>query len=267
MLCGLYWVIRLALYFRRLHRQKEMCADLGMRYREYYSTHPGIRVKRRHAASFIFLGIGALFLTDFYLDFENVIPDPVAGILIAIGALLPIAPVVWRAVTAGLGLLYAGVSYLSSDLNTQFVLDFSPSAIGKNHEADLAYAEMWLWSLIEFVLFLALLISLLMLVRAVVREWAGYRALHTESEFEQRNHKNMIAVFDGQLLLCAVFGFLGAVLSFLFDYIQTPSGTGIYHFLDYLWMFDFALNLLFAGFFCVVLGRIYAEIRSRYQYD
>lgn len=264
---GLVWVVFLALYFRRVGKEKEMCIDLGTRARDHYVSHPGIKVKRRHAVSFVLMSIGALFLTDFYVDFENIIPDPVAGVLIAVGALLAMTPALWRALTAIFGLLYGVISYVSSDLNSKFVLNFSPGAIGKNHEADLAYTEMWVWSLIELLLFIGLLVSVLMVVRGVVVKWAGYRAEHTESEFEQRNHKNMLSSFDGQLLICAVLGFFSAILSFLYDYIQTPSGKGIYHFLDYLWIFDFTLNVIFAGFFAVVLVRIFAQIKNRFQYD
>ena len=266
-LCGIYWAVRLMVYFHRLHGERAMGEALAERYRAYFAEHPGITVKRRHAVSFAFLGAGLLLLTDFYLDFQNIIPDPVAGTLICIGALLPMGKGGLRAATALLGCAFGVISAVSSKLSAAFVLDFSPGALGKNHEADMAYTEMWIWALAELLVFLALLICLLLLIRAVVRDYAGYRAEHVEEGFEDRAHRELLSYFDGRLLIGGILGFLAGIVSFLFDYIQTPSGTGIYHFLDYLWMFDFGFSLIFGIFLCVMLVQLYYEIKNRYRYD
>ena len=265
-LFGLYWLVRLVLYFRRLHRQQGMLLALGESYSAYMVAHPGVAIKRRYFAAFLAIGAGALMLTDFYLDFENVIPDPVAGTLLCLGVLFMGVSPALQVSTLLLSGAYIAVSHISSGLSYSFALEFSASALGKNREADLAYAEMWIWSAVEFALFLALLICLMLLIRAVVYRWAGYRA-EQYSAFEKRNHRDMLSYFDGQLLLCGVLGFLSALVSFLFDYIQTPSGKGIYHFLDYLWMFDFGFAILFSVTLCVTLTRIYLEIKNRFRYD
>ena len=266
LLCGIYWLVRLSWYFHRVRKEKEMADALGERYRAYYDSHPGIPVKCRHAVAFAFLTAGAILLVDFYLDFENVLPDYVAGILICLGALLTMSATPLRLICAALSGAYAAVSYSSSELSYSFVYNHSPSAIGKNHEVDLAYAEMWGRALVEMIVFLALLVCLLLLIRAVVRDWAGYRA-ECEEEFEGRKHREMLSYFDGQLIICGVLGFLAALLSFLYDYIQTPSGEGIYHFLDFLWIFDFGFSVIFAVFLGVLLVRVYCEIKNRYRYD
>jgi hypothetical protein len=266
-LFGLFLAVRLILYFAKVRRQLQMTAPLGKQYQDYYNSHPGIRVKRRHAVGFALMGAGGILLTDFYLDFQNVIPDHIAAILIGIGALFTMVPGALRGVTALLSAGYAAVSYTSSELSYLFAISFSPSALGKNREADLAYAKMWIWAMIELFVFVALMISVLLLLRRVIKEWAGYRAECAESDFEQRNHKELLASLDGRLLLCAALGFFAAVLSFLYDFIQTPSGKGIYHFLDFLWIFDFSLSVIFSVVFAITLTCIYTQIKNRYQYD
>ena len=266
LLCGIYWLVRLSLYLRRLRKEREMVLDLGERYRVYYDAHPGIPVKRRHAVAFAFLAVGAFLLVDFYVDFENILPDYVAGILICIGALLTMGAAPLRFACIALGCAYSVISYTSGELSYAFVMDHSPSAIGKNHEVDLAYAEMWIRSLMEMIAFFALLICLLLLIRSVVHNWAGYRSESAE-DFEIRKHQELLSYFDGQLILGGVLGFLAGVLSFLYDYIQTPSGKGIYHFLDFLWIFDFCFSIIFAVFVSVLLIRVYGEIKNRYRYD
>lgn len=264
---GIAWLVSLALYYRRLRRQTEMMQGLWTVYQEYYSSHPGIAVKRRHGASLTLLFAGALLLTDFYLDFQNVLPDALAGLLLAAGALIPAVPRMYRICTACLAVTYSVVAYISSELSYEFLREYSVSEIGKSQAADAAYRNMWLLSLLEFVLFMALLVMLLLLLRAVVRKWAGYRAQHTQNEFEERCQKSMFSDFDGQLLLCSVMGFISGLFSFLYDYIKVMPGKGIYHLLEYLWIFDFCAAIVFAAVLGATLYRIYGEIKNRYQFD
>ena len=269
-LCGLYWVVRLLCYFRKLHREREMLSQVAESYCAYRTAHPGITVIRRHAVSFALLGAGFLLLTDFYLDFANVIPDHVAGILICLGAILPMGLSALRAATAVAAGVYTVVSFVSSDLSATFALQFTPNDLGKNHEADLAYTEMWIWALVELIAFFALLVCLLLLLRGIVREWAGYRAMHNTEEkgFEDRAHRSMLERFDSRILLCSVLGFFAGLASFLFDYLQMPPlGRWIDLFFDYFWMLDFGFSLLFAVAMWVLLTRIYTEIKNRYRYD
>ena len=264
---GIYWLIRILRYRRKLNREQNMLACVGSSCGEYLEAHPGIAVERRHGLAFLFLFAGMLFSVDFYLDFHNVIPDAVAGILLLIGALIPAVESKYRYATAAAAGVYTVIASISSHLSYRFVNQYSAGEIAKNQEAAEAYLGMWLMALAEFIAFLVLLVMLLLLLRAVIKQWAGYRAQHTSSDFEERCHRGLLAEFDGQLIRCFVFGFISGLLSFLYDYIKELPGRGILHVLEYTWMFDFCAALLFAILFGTLLTGIFKEIKNRFLYD
>ena len=263
---GIVWLVYLLRYCAKLRRCESMAHALGEYYRDYCIDHPGLAVTRRHGLSLLFLAVGSVFLVDFYLDFQNVIPDGIGGILILIGALIP--AVAWRhrirvVLTAG---VYTVISAVSTRYAYAFVSRYSADEIARNEAAGNAYLALWISSLAEFLVFVLLLLFLLLLLRDVIRSWAGYRALH-ESAFEDRYQQNLRTDFDNKLIRVFVFGFLSALLSFLYDYIKEMPGKGIYHVLEFTWIFDFCAAVLFAVMFIVLLFDIFGEIRNRYQYD
>ena len=263
---GIVWLVNLLIYYAKLRRASGLFEGLGERYALYCEEHPGLFVERRHGLALLILAVGSVFLVDFYLDFKNVIPDAVAGVLMLIGALIP--AVGWKhrmrtAVTAG---VYTVLSVISTRFAFDFVSRYSADEIARDEAAGRAYLAMWVTSLAEFLAFLLLLVFLLLLLREVVREWAGYRAEH-KGDFEDRYLQGLRTDFDGKLIRLFVFGFLSGLLSFLYDYIKEMPGKGIYHVLEFTWIFDFCAAVLFTVMFIVVLFEIFGEIRNRYRYD
>ena len=119
----------------------------------------------------------------------------------------------------------------------------------------------------SFMLFLAMLVCILLLLRAVIAKWAGYRPEQQSSEFEARSRSTLMAELDGKLIRCFVFGFISGLVSFLFDYIKELPGKGILRLLDYIWIFDFCLGIAFAVALASLLSNIYGEIKNRFLYD
>ncbi|MBQ8357174.1 MAG: hypothetical protein IJX39_05130 [Clostridia bacterium] len=265
-LAGLYWLIRLLGFYRRLRREENMLVALGEQHRAYYDAHPGIAVEHRYGWSFLLLILGVFLLTDFYLDFSNIFPDYLAAALILGGVLISDADRKYRICTAVAACVYGIISAVSGRFSYDFVNQYSAGEIAKNAEASQAYFQMWMMALVEFLVFLVLLASLLLMLRAVIKKWAGYRA-HYESEFETRCHRDLLAEFDGQLIRCFVFGFISGLLSFLYDYIKELPGEGFLHVLEFTWIFDFCGAVLFAVLFTSLLSNIYSEIKNRFLYD
>ncbi len=263
---GVVWLVNLLLYFARLRRCNDMLAALGEQYACYCEEHPGLAVLRRHGLAFLFLAVGSIFLVDFYLDFQNVIPDGVAGVLILIGTLIPAVGTKHRIRTAVAAGAYTVISVISSRFAYGFMTQYTADEIARDETAGNAYLALWISSLAEFLIFLVLLIFLLLLLREVVREWAGYRAVH-HGEFEERYQTNLRADFDGKLIRLFVFGFISALFSFLYDYIKEMPGKGIYHVLEFTWIFDFCGAVIFTVMFIATLVEILGEIKNRYQYD
>ncbi len=274
---GLVWLVRLLLYYGRLRRAEAITKGVTERYEAYYASHPGFAVERRHAVAFILLFAGSLLLTDFYLDFKNVIPDVLAGVLLMIGALIPAVDKKYRICAAACAGVYAVVSVISSNAAYAFVTNYNAGEIAKDPAASGAYNRMWALSFAEMLIFLVTLAAILWLLRAVVREWAGYRPQHVtayewdekakKARFESRSLQAMWEEMDIKLIRCFVFGFVSALFSFLYDYIKEMPGKGILHLLEFTWIFDFCGAVAFAVAFGILLSQIYGEIKQRFLYD
>ena len=274
LIAGVYWLVRLLGYYGRLRSAKAIFAGISERCDQYYKTHPGVRVLRRHGVSFLFLFAGALLLTDFYLDLQNVFPDAVGAALLLVGVLIPRVDKKYRLGAAVSVMVYAVTAVLSSKATYAFVSQYNAGQIARNPDASEAYLKMWVLAFVEFLAFLAMLIPILLLLRAVIRQWAGYRPHHAPSAgemegdgFESRSLLNLWADLDSALIRVFVFGFISGLLSFLYDYIKEMPGKGIYHLLEFTWIFDFCGALAFAFAFGTLLYRIYGEIRQRFLYD
>ncbi len=263
---GIVWLVRLLMYCAKFRQNEEMLAALGEQYGVYYESHPGLAVERRHGLALLLLAVGAVFLVDFYLDFQNVIPDAVAGLLILLGSLIPAVKMKHRVRTAVAAGAYTVAASVSSRFAYAFMSRYTADEIARDEEASRAYLAMWVSSLAEFLIFLVLLAFLLLLLREIIWKWAGYRA-HHGGEFEERCQQNLRAEFDGGLIRLFVFGFISALLSFLYDYIKEMPGRGIYHVLEFAWIFDFCGAVIFAVMLIVFLYRIFDEIKNRYRFD
>lgn len=264
---GIYWLACLIGYFRKLFAEKEVLLRAGEAYRAYYDAHPGIAVERRHNWSFLLLFIGSLMLIDFYLDFRNILPDGIAGIFLLAATLIPSVDKKHRIIAAISAGAYTVISTVSSKISYAFANNYSVGEITKNAEAAKAYLQMWLMALAEFLVFLAMLVCILLLLRAVILKWAGYRPEHNRSEFEDRCQSTLLSEFDGKLIRTFVFGFISGLVSFLYDYIKELPGKGILRLLDYIWIFDFCLAIAFAVVLATLLSSISNEIKNRFLYD
>jgi len=264
---GVIYLVKIVRYFRLLQKQTDFLEKLTEKERTFAEKHPGNAVTRRYALSFLLMGIGGVLLTDFYLDFANILPDALATLFLISGLLLTDLPRDQK-LLAGVGsLLYGVTATLSSYFAESFYADFANVQIGKNPMADRAYRFMWISSLVEMLLFLGLLIILLLFLRRIIDKWGGYLATQEDSAFETRRRSDFLEEFDGELIRIFVFGFLAALFSFVYDYMKVLPAIKWLRFLEFFWAFDFCMSLLFGVMFCVLLGNIFAAIKQRFMFD
>ena len=288
-IAGIYCFLFLFWYYLHFRRAREMQCGLAEQYVAYRAVRPGLAVERRHAVAFLFLGAGVVMLADFYLDFHNIFPDVAAAALLIVGIWLANVSVKLRVVTSVLTALYGAASVISSRYAYAFTSNgYNADAVKRDEEVATAFRLMWRSSLLDAVLFLAFFISLLFVLRAVVRRFAGYLSHHAETvlegedeevvtdsseegkqaRFESRRLRALRDEFDSRLINCFMFGFFSAVFSFLFDYVKVlPGGRGLSHLLEFMWVFDFCAAIAFAVAFCSLLVEIYREIQNRFRYD
>ncbi|MBE6554741.1 MAG: hypothetical protein E7663_00710 [Ruminococcaceae bacterium] len=266
-LLGAVWLVRLLRYFGRLRSERDFRTALALQYADFIQKRPGIRIKAQHAAAFFFLSVGSFFLVDFYLDFQNIIPDTIGGVLILVGIMLLKLPLRSRLIAATVAALYSGVAAVSSHLSYRFSLDFSIGQVAKSEEAASAYFTMWVTSLAEMLCFLLLLLLLMILLRATVRAWAGYVPEHCEGDFETRSLKNLRDEFDSELIKCYLFGFFSALFSFLFDYLKEWPAHKAFRILEFFWFADFLMAIVFGCILTYLLSLIQTQIKARFQYE
>lgn len=264
---GIWWLVALIRYFVCLHREREFLRALGSCHADYVKTHPGVFIKARYTVAFLFISAGLILLTDFYLDFQNIIPDPIGGILLLIGICLFGPRLRLSIPTLIAGLAYTVIAAVSSRLSYLFSSEHVAVDIGRSEAVAAEYLKMWLFSLAEFLIFLIFLALLLLSVRAVLLKWGGYMPTNTDEAFEKRHAKRMHEAFDGQLIKCYVFGFISGLLSFLYDYLKTWPNLKIFRLMEGFWILDFSFALLFAIYAAYTFSLVVQQIGERFQFE
>lgn len=264
---SIFWIVSLARYFRTVSKQRDFRRALGEKSFAFLREHPGVVITRRYSISFLLISIGAFFLCDFYLDMKNILPDWVGAFLILLGILCTDLSVYKKALGCCASMLFCGASLVSTSYSEYFALYHSAVEISKTDAARLAYQNMWHSALVEFFLFLVLVVCLLLLLRSVIRRWAGYVPIQQDLEFEKRRRLSFLEEFDKELLRVFFFGFISGVVSFLNDYIQQFPNKRIFRILEFMWGIDLVFGLIFAVMLCVTLSNIQKQIVYRFSFD
>jgi hypothetical protein len=265
---GVIYLVRILKYFRFLQKQEDFRAQLAAKEREVAARFPGNAVTRRYRLSFILMSIGAFLLTDFYIDFGNIVPDALAAVFLLSGALL--ADVLSRKqklLALAAAVAYGVLATLSAYFAESFYADFANAQIGHNALADRAYALMWGSALAEMLVFLGALVLLLLFIRRAVDKWGGYLAAEADSDFESRRREAFLEEFDGELIRTFIFGLVAALFSFVYDYMKVLPAIKWLRFLEFFWAFDFCASLLFGVLFTTLLANILGAIKQRFMFD
>ncbi|MBQ8339325.1 MAG: hypothetical protein IJY16_02650 [Clostridia bacterium] len=266
-IAGVIYLVRVIAYFVRFLRLREFRLQLSEAYAAYMDAHPGVTIRARHLVAFILLGLGSAFTLDFYLDFQNIIPDAIAALFLLMGVLLLKAPWSYRLPVAAAAAGFGVIATISFRFSYRFYMDFAPAAIEKSEKAAYAYFNLWFSALGEMLTFLVFLAMLLVLLRYTIRHYAGYVPEHTDGNFESRSLTRLREEFDGMLIKCFMLGFISALFSFLYDYIKVWPEKRIYRILEFLWMPDFLFAIIFAAYFCYLLSTISIQIEARHYYE
>ncbi len=265
---GVIYLVRVVKYFRLLQKQTDFRAQLAEKECEITGRYPGNAITRRYRLSFILMGVGAFLLTDFYIDFSNIIPDALAAACLLAGVLLAdFLSRKQKLLAAGIAVAYGAVAMLSSYFAESFYAEFANAQIGHNALADRAYTFMWGSALLEMLVFLGALVLLLLFLRRTVDKWGGYLAVEEDSDFETRRRAAFLEEFDGELIRTFIFGLIAALFSFVYDYMKVLPAIKWLRFLEFFWAFDFCASLLFGVLFATLLGNILGAIKQRFMFD
>lgn len=261
------WIVCLVRYFATVRCEREFCIRLSEAERAYTAAHPGNAVERRYTLAFAFLAVGGFLTADFYLDLQNIIPDAAAALCLLVGVLLTDLERRRKLICSAVLAAFGAAATLSAYFAYRFAMNHSPGEISKTEEAAGAYLRMWLSSLAEFLFFLAALVLLLLLLRRVIRKWAGYLPKHDDLEFEQRRRQAFVEDFDSKLIRTFLFGFVSALCSFIYDYMQEIPSHRVFRILEFFWALDLVMALVFGVMLAVLLSAIREEIKNRFRYE
>ena len=267
LIAGIVWLVFVIRYFLLVRAQQELRDALGNEEQLWRASHPGNALVKRYAVAFTLMTIGAALLTDFRIDYRNILPDALAALFLLAGLLATDLPAKYKWI-GGAGIaIYGAIATVSEHFSYAFSVHHTGEEISKTAEAANAYLVSWLTALAEFLVFTALLVYLLLCLRRVIAKWAGYQPTHDDLPFEQRRRAAFLEEFDRELIRTFVFGFIAALCSFLFDYIQEIPDYRIFRLLEFFWGLDFAVNVVFAVMFAILLADIHGEIKHRFLYE
>ncbi len=264
-IAAVFYVLAVTRYFLAVQRESAFRERLTALVLGFSRNNPGSKIEHRYYVSFLLFSIGAFLLTDFYLDFTNVIPDILAAAFFMAGILITDLPRKQKRICAIAAGAFGIIATLSSYFARDFALNFNVGDIEKTTEGARAYALMWGSALVEFLFFLAFLALLLLALRAVIDKWAGYLPEQSDLEFEQRRREAFLEEFDGDLIKLFIWGFVSGLFSFVYDYMQIIPAGKWFRFLEFFWAYDFCLSLLFAAIFSTTLSHILSQIRYRFS--
>jgi hypothetical protein len=267
LILGIVWFVLICRFFAAVRRERDFRTTLGAQEAAWRDLHPGDALTRRFRLSFLLLSIGAFFLADFRLDLHNVLPDAVAAALFVAGILVAKLSTREKLLLCTLSAAFGVSATASEHFALYFGSNFHASAISKAEDAAQAYFAMWGSAFIEFLLFLAMLACLLLVLRRIVARHAGYVPIHDELEFAKRSRAAYLQEFDRDLLRVFSIGFIAALTSFLYDYIQEIPNKRIFRLLEFLWGIDLCLNVAFAVMLAALLATIHREIHGRFALE
>jgi len=264
---GIVYLVVLSRYFIRVAKQAAFREALGARYDAFMKAHPGILIKARLAVALTLIGVGACFLIDFYIDLQDILPDVLGGALILAGILLlklPLRQILLSLTAVG---AYSVCAALSTSKTFHFVSAHKGADINRSEEVANEYFGMWLTSFFEFLIFLALLICVLFLLRTLLLKWGYYQPEHADHAFEERHRLRVRNEFDWQFIKCGILGALSALCSFLYDYFQTWPNEKAFRLMEALWIPDFVFGLLFAVYLGYTLTCVMGKIKERFEFE
>lgn len=237
---------------------------------------------RRIRLSLSLLAIGFLCLVDLVFDEINYLPNGVAILFFALGALLLFRFAKKQAsVVLALCLPTLVLSVISSVLRASFFSQYSYAALGKWYKADALYGNYELFSSLEAGAHILLFAAIAWMLFSVIRTETGFVA---ESEENRKSHK---ALHRGLSIRAAALSALAALSSiamtadvFLRYYTDTyeqgsPMGDNVSVNLNgvalpiygWFWLVVLLLRIITAAFAIHTAATLSGEVEHKYMLD
>lgn len=284
---GTVWLVRFVRYFRFVRGDGALYKGLDRKYSKEIASNSGLLTVRRFNLSFTFLKLAAFFIVDFYISYNNIMPDCIYAIfaLVAIGFLSPYVTRGKRNVALGITAAYGAVSIASSLVNYDFNKLYAVfEAIFKSGEAYDHYVRMCTLTAVESILFFASILSLCRLLHDVIVNHCGYVSKLDNNEFVEGQHQVLCRELKGMLKRVLTFSAVAAVTAVVYDYLKQYQTKHTFlsqafikahpHLSTFLrdtvpsgfWFVDFVASVFVTGLVFSAINEIFYQIKQRYLY-
>lgn len=206
LIIGVFWLIKVISYFNRLNSDTQFVGSLEDAYIKNVLPKTGIFAKRNLSVSFAILITALVFSYDFRLEYFNLLPDFVCGLLlIAFFATVSKQTDINKKPFMLISAAYAAVSFAAYIFEVRFFDEYYYGAINRSEEAMTAFVIMAVASCISILLFVLLSLCVLKTLKAVVHRHTG---VVTVSEHNVMTHagmsKSLHKELDKYLLICFI---------------------------------------------------------------
>ncbi len=271
---GIFWLIVIERYWRRLSRDAEFIPALQKKYNNEISPDDIRFTKRRINMAFTMLAAAFLLEIDIIIENNNVIPDALAAVafLLFFVTLSGIYSK-WKigAAVSGAYVIAAGVSdWLQFNFNEHY---FNAS-VWTSSDARGAFWVRYSFTIISSALYVAVVVLVMAALRQVIHDHAGFIAENSPAEFREaklieirKYLEKWVKAVGVVSLICAVGFCIGDIVVTYNSSISAFEGiAGLLRTLSDVWWIFSALLCLIN--FIIVLkteSEIRTEIESRYM--
>ncbi|MBQ7321065.1 MAG: hypothetical protein IJW99_03115 [Clostridia bacterium] len=254
---SVYWVVRVIRFLRSLRRDTAFVDACQTYYRTDILPKTELFIQRAVKAGLSLLGLGMVFSVDFYVDYYNIMPDILCAALVICGVL-----VLRRYLTAWRPVVFCAAAYgvmtlVSSGLTVWFNTAYYFNAIYKDAEAAAVYYSAGAATVLENLLFLAMLWFLTRLMWEMIVRYSGFSVTSaadpSSSERVRRVHLHLqktMHIFLGGALVCAMTGVM-------YEFLK-PT-------VPYMWMIDFAVSIVYVYLFYRSTWEISEQVEYKFM--
>lgn len=261
---GIIWLNKIEKYFVNLMNDSAFMYRIAEKYENEVVPNTAIFIRRRIKKAILFLVFGAFLTVDFYIegnDGFNIIPDFLAALCFIGGVIFALEkknrykmPAIL--ITASYGVL----SVLTWIFNYMFTYEYTAAEVSRDVTANTLWLVLFAVSVLEAVGFFAMVGSVLLAVRELIKAHTGSVNAYASIDPEAKR-RELHRAFGKRLCVCLSFAVLAAA-SGPFRVWMFSSESMV---ADMSWIFEFVLTITFACVFTRTMHLVNEEVEEKYR--
>jgi len=264
---GIIWFVSVISYFRSIKKDKPFIDRLKDIFYSEVLPKENLFIERSIKISGIVLCIASVLAVDFYLngnDGYNLIPDALFAIgvfagLFMIRKYIPKPLLISNGVFA---LAYSALSFFNTSMIADFMAKYNPKKIWRNSQAFNSWIQIIVFTVIEMLLFLGVVVTLLLALKKMIDNHTGYAVERENIDVKSKLRSLHLQLYIPLIitLAFALFAAVGGVTRVvLFSKLDDLSNSS--------WLIELALTVIFSGTMIYSVSNVQREVRDKYKYE